>query len=373
MIEKNQPSKHNEPREKRKKLGFFGGLFLGASKDYVAESLALTTDSGMGILPSLDSIAQGTNSKRMRNIINQIKTDVADGNFLWEALESSGLFPERVIFLIKIGEKSGKLTANLKVASEQQQKEKSFNSKVKAALLYPVFVLVVAVLVGVGISWFILPQLATIFSQLNIKLPLITQIFLQAGFFLGSYGSFAVPLFIITFSVGIFIIFFFKHTNFIGRWIAFRTPIFRRIVQEMEIARFGYVVGSLLGAGVPIVESISSVKATSTFYDYRKFYSMLEQKIYEGDSFQKSFTEFKGINKLFPPPIQQTIIAGEQSGHLADSLSKIGRIYEDKLDNTTRNLATILEPVLLVIVWLGVMAVALAVILPVYGLISGIQ
>ena len=141
----------------------------------------------------------------------------------------------------------------------------------------------------------------------------------------------------------------------------------------MELARFGYLLGSLLEAGMPIVDSIKSIKETVSFYNYRKFYSFLENSIEEGNSFQKSFSSYKKINKLFPSPIQQIIIAAEKSGHLSDALKKIGNVFEERLENTTKNLAVILEPILLVIVWFGVMAVAFAVILPIYGLIGGLQ
>ena len=373
------PKKIEVPKRKAfkkkeiKKTSFLDGLFLGGVKDYIMENLALTVDSGMGILPSLESLSEGTDSKRSKKIIDQIKLDVEEGCALWDALDRSGLFAERAISLIKIGEESGRLVANLRVAAEQLQKEKSFNSKIKGALMYPVFVMVVAVVVGLGVAWFILPKLATIFSQLNTKLPFITVVFLSVGVFLGKYGAVAVPAFIVIFLAIIYFIFFFKKTRFLGRYLVFRAPIFKNIVKQMEIARFGQVTGNLLRVGMPIVETIGSLKESSAFYDYRKFYTFLEVKVSEGASFQQSFMSYKGMNKLLPSPVQQMIMAAEKSGHLSEALIKVGNIYEEKLDNTTKNLAIILEPVLLVVVWIGVMMVALAVILPVYGLIGGIQ
>lgn len=363
----------NNKIEKRKKLDFLSRLFLSGNKEYIIENLTLLADSGMGIWSALDSISEGTNSKIVKKIIDNIKADVEAGSPLWEALKFSSLFPEKAISLIKIGEKSGKLTANLKVVSEQQQKEKIFNSKIRGALMYPVFVLVVAVVVGIGIAWFILPKLAIVFSQLRVQMPLITKIFINIGIFLGQYGIIAVPSFLILFLFFIYFIFFFKYTKNIGQFITFHLPIFKKIIMQMELARFGYLLGSLLEAGMPIVESIKSIKETVDFYNYRKFYTFLESSVEEGNSFQKSFSNYKKINKLFPSPIQQMIVAAEKSGHLSNALLKIGDVFEERLDNTTKNLSVILEPVLLVIVWLGVMAVALAVILPIYGLIGGIQ
>jgi type II secretory pathway component PulF len=365
--------KINEKIEKRKKLGLIGNFLLNRNKEYIIENLTLLADSGMGIWSALDSISEGTDSKIVKKVINNIKADVEAGSPLWEALEFSSLFPEKAISLIRIGERSGKLTDNLKVVSEQQQKERIFNSKIRGALMYPVFVLVIAVVVGVGIAWFILPKLAVVFSQLKVQLPLVTQIFIQIGIFLGNYGTIAVPFFIITFLLIIYFVFFFKYTKNIGQFLIFHLPIFKKIIVQMELARFGYLLGSLLKAGMPIVESIRAIKETAPFYNYRRFYAALESSVEEGNSFQKSFTSYKKINKLIPSPIQQMIVAAERSGHLSDSFLKIGEVFEERLDNTTKNLAVILEPVLLVIVWLGVMAVALAVILPIYGLIGGLR
>jgi len=358
---------------KRQKADFLSKFIFGKEREYIIENLALMSDSGMGVLPSLESIAQGSDSKGIKKIIEQIKTDVQDGAPLWQALELSGLFSERAISLIKIGERSGRLTANLKVASQQQQKERSFSSKIKGALMYPLFVLVVAVLVGLGVAWFILPKLAVVFTQMKIKLPFITKVFIDVGLFLGKYGSIVIPIALVLFLVIIYFIFFFKRTKIAGQFITFSIPIFREIIRDMEVARFGYLAGSLLQAGLPLVNALKLIKETSDFYNYRKFYAYLESSIDEGNTFSKTFANYNGIDKLIPPPMQRTISAAEKSGHLAETLVKIGQIYEERLDDTTKNLTVILEPILLVIVWVGVMAVAFAVILPIYGLIGGLE
>lgn len=373
MKKKKIEKKNIVSKAKVKRLGFFGKFLLSNKRDYILENLTLLADSGMGMLTALDSIADGSNSKSVKKVIEQIKSDIDAGSPLWQALAFSSIFPEKAISLIRIGEKSGRLTENLKIVSEQQEKERSLNMKIRGALMYPVFVLSVAVVVGIGISWFLLPKLALVFVQLRVKLPFITQIFINLGIFLGKYGQIVVPSALALFAILIYFIFFFKYTKVVGQYINFHLPIFKKIIIEMELARFGYLLGGLLDAGVPIVESIKSIKETASFYNYRKFYSFLEVSIDEGNSFQKSFSEYRGVKALIPSTILQMINAAEKSGHLSVVLKKIGNVYEEKVDDTAKNLAVILEPVLLVIVWIGVMVVALAVILPIYGLIGGLQ
>jgi len=360
----------------KKELGtpnFLNRIFIGSSKNYIyiIDNLSLLLSSGMDVLRALDSIKESTKSKFIKKVVDQIKTNVDSGFSLSEALHFSSIFPEKTISLIRIGEKSGRLVQNLKVASEQQKKEQSLRQKIKAALMYPIFILTVAIIVGLGTSWFILPKLAVVFSQLKIKLPPITKFFIDLGSFLGKYGNIVVPSFLIGFFLLVYFIFFFKYTKIVGQFITFHLPIFRTIIQETELARLGYLLGGLLESGVPITEAIRSVRDGCNFYNYRKFYKFLESSIEEGNSFQKSFSAYQKINDLIPPTVQQLISGAERSGNLPVVFKNIGSAYEERVDNTTKNLTVILEPVLLVIVWLGVMCVSLAVILPIYGLIGG--
>jgi type II secretory pathway component PulF len=143
--------------------------------------------------------------------------------------------------------------------------------------------------------------------------------------------------------------------------------------MEVEVARFGYLLGTLLDAGLPVTKAIDSLAGASDVIRYKKFYLALRESIDMGNSFQKSFALYKDINKLVPPPIQQLIISGEQSGNLNKTLIKVGQVLEEKSDTTTKNLTIIMEPILLVIVWAGVVTVAFAVILPIYSLVGGLN
>lgn len=342
-------------------------------KEYLLENLSILVSSGMGILSSLDSIDSDIKSRKMHKIIKKIKEDIESGSSLWKTLEKSKIFSGQIISLIKIGEESGRLSENLKVLSMQQQKERSFRSKISSAMIYPVFVFFLSIILGLGISWFILPKLAAVFSQLKIDLPLITKIIIIAGIFLGKYGMIFVPSVIIFIVASVYFGFIFSKTKFIGEYLLFKMPPTKRVLREIELGRMGYILGTLLKSGLPIVASIGSLKSVSGLRIYKKFYEFLEKNIEDGNSFQKSFQDYKKSKKLIPISIQQIIVAGEKSGNLSGALIKIGEIFEEKTENTAKNLTAILEPILLVFVWTGVMAIALAVILPIYNLIGGLK
>lgn len=361
---------------KNKKSEFknpFINFGLSKDTDYFIENLSMLVFSGMPVVDALKAITEEVHSGRMKIILNNISVEIENGSTIWKALQNSSLFKDHSISLIRLGEDSGKLTENLKVVAIEEQKDRMFKSKLKSAMMYPVFVLFVTAIVGIGIAWFILPKLATVFSQLKIKLPFITKMLINFGTFLGDYGQYVIPLIVILFVLVYLTFFSFKKTKVIGQFILFHIPGVKQLMKEIEVARFGYLFGTLLKAGVPITLALDSLASATEFETYRKFYTHIKVSVNDGNSIQKSFLSFKHSKKLISSPIQQLVVAGEKSGNLADILLKIGAMFEEKSDATTKNLTIILEPILLVIVWLGVVAVALAVILPIYGLVGGIS
>lgn len=353
------------------KMSLFSRLGIGKEKDFFIENLAVLLSSGIDVVSAIDSMESEIKSGGMKKVIRNIKSDIEEGKPLSKALENAKIFPEFVFSLISIGEKSGRLPENLLLIINQQKKERTFRSKVNSAVMYPALILSLSLVIGVGISWYILPKLSIVFSQLKIKLPLITKILIAFGNFMGQHGIVVVPSFLFFLFVLFYFLFVFSRTKFIGQKALLFFPGIRILIREVELARMGYVLGILLDAGVPVVKSINALASSSAIYDYKKLYNFIGEKVEEGNSFQKSFSLYKKSSKLITGSVIQIISAGEKSGKLPESLMRVGQIYEEKTENTTKNLATILEPILLVIVWLGVVFVALAVILPIYSLVGG--
>jgi len=342
-------------------------------KEYFLENLVMLTESGMDIVQSLDVILGELKVKEMREIIQKMRMSIVSGEPIYKALETSKLFKAHVVSLIKLGEQSGNFFKNLNVISVQQRKEKSFQSKLRSAMIYPVFVLSIALVVGIGVSWFILPNLTNVFNQLHLELPLSTKILVAFGNFLANYGHIAVPIFLVVFSIFIYLAFFNPKTKFTGQYLLMKFPGVGTLIEEIELSRLGYVLGSLLEAGVPIVDSLRSLRDTATFYNYRRLYAFMLDRVEQGNNFSYCFAHFKNSKNLIPVPIQQMIVTGEQSGHLPDIFKRIGTLFEDKTEDTSKNISVLLEPFLLFVVWLGVLGVALAVILPIYSLIGGLN
>ena len=373
--EPKKEKQHKVPKAKKRKVRKKGALYIGigTDRDYLLENLSMLVSSGMNMLTALDSISREMRTRIMKKIMREMIEDIGEGYSLSKAFDRSGIFKEHTISLVRIGEESGRLSENLKLIAEQEEKDRSFRSKLRSAMMYPLFVLGLTVIIGIAISWFILPRLASVFDQINVKLPLITKWLIAFGEFLGEYGMYAVPSFIFGLVLFLYLLFGFSKTKFVGQTIMFWTPGIRNLLREVELARFTYLLGTLLEAGVNVTQALDSIHKSTAFRQYAKLYAYMRDSIEEGQSFQKSFGEYRRSNRLIPIPVQSLIAAAEQSGQLSYALKRISHSYEERTENTTKNLSVILEPVLLVIVWLGVVMVALAVILPIYSLIGGLN
>lgn len=323
---------------------------------------------------ALDSMTESlSKSSSLHKALRQIGEDIDQGISLAEALDRSGIVTAQTLTMIRFGEKSGRLAENLEVAAKQEHKQNIFRSKVRSAMMYPSFVFVMIIVVGLGIAWFLLPKLAATFSQMKIELPLISKIFLGFGQFLGQNGTWFVPVFLCILFVTLYVVFFAPGTRMIGQFILRHTPGIGRLVKEIEIARFGYLFGTLLGAGVSVVDALELLRDASTNRSYRKLYVYLARSLKEGYSLKKSLASYPQAQKLIPSEVRQMIIAAERSGSLADTLVDIGDVYSEKADITTDNLEIIIEPIMLVIVAVGVLGVAVSVIIPIYSLVGNLN
>ncbi len=345
---------------------------LDEEKEFFVENLSMLLAAGINVSQALESIKHGMKNEYMKNLMDEIKHDIEGGSPMWKAFAKHDLLPGHVIALFRIGEESGRLPENLKMINEQQQKERVFKGKIRSAMMYPVLVLVLTMVIGVGIAWFILPRLSGVFASLKLELPAITKVLIKVGNFLGEHGLIVIPIFVICFLTLLYFVFVFKKTKFIGQAFLMKIPGISDLIQQTELSRFGFVMGQLLDASLPVMDALESLHSSTTVLRYQELYMHLKERIRIGESFETSFNSFPNIDPLVPGPIRQMIASGEQAGQLPQLLQKIGEVFEEKADSTTKNLSVILEPLLLVVVWGGVVSVALAVILPIYSLIGGV-
>lgn len=342
-------------------------------REFFTSNLALLLKAAIPVGEVLQSLQETSSSRNMRGALGQMQRDIEAGFSLWKAMERSGIVSGQTLALIHLGEESGNLVENLKLAGQQEKKQHMFRAKIRSALMYPTFVLGMTGTVGLGVSWFLLPRLAETFAGLHVKLPLISRLLVGFGIFLKHDGFWAVPAAVGAILTVGYILFGAPKTRVIGQRLLFHIPGVGALLKEVEIARLGYLLGTLLNAGLTVTESLDLLCEATSAPPYKKFYTYLGQSFDNGYSFAYSLPKYKHSAKILPLPIQQMIIAGERSGVLPETLDSIGDVYTEKSDITIQNLETVLEPILLVFVAAGVMTIAISVILPVYSLIGGLK
>jgi len=342
-------------------------------REYFTENLALLLKSAVPIGEALESLTAGIQNKQFKKALAAMNDDIQAGYNLADALERSGIATSQTLALVRLGEASGNLVENLQLAAQQEEKHHIFVSKVRSALIYPIVVISLTIVVGLGVAWFLLPRLAGTFSQMHVTLPFISQVLINFGIFLQDNGLVAVPAFVIAMALIGYVFFGAPKTKNIGKRLLLHLPGIGRLIREIEIAQYGYLLGTLMNAGLSVTEALWLLASTSTSPAYQTFYTYLAGAVDDGYMFKESLAKYKNSNKLLPPAVQQMIIAGERSGSLPTVLLTIGRTYEEKSDVTTENLETIIEPILLIFVASGVMLVAIAVILPIYSLVGGLN
>jgi type II secretory pathway component PulF len=347
MLKKKQ-KQHEKKQQKRKVTTLYG---IGKERLFIAENLSNLVHAGVSVHDAVLSLAEDVKNKAVQRALKYVAEDIHNGVPAWRALEQSRLFEDHVISLVRIGEETGHLVDNLRVVAEEQEKSQAFASHVRSALMYPVFVLMLTLVIGVGVAWFILPRLTTVFAQLGTDLPVITEYIMALGLFLKEHGFIAVPTFLVSVGVLFFVIFIFSPSKFIGQYIVFHLPGIGVLLRQVEIARFGFLLGTLLQAGFPIARALSSLRVATTFRPYKKLYGYMEESVQDGLSFKNMFAEYAEVQKLLPVGVQRVVISAEQSGTLAEALIKMGSVAEKKTTQMTKNISVMLEPILLVVVW----------------------
>jgi type II secretory pathway component PulF len=359
----------NKSRRTHKKL--FSGMSRETS-EYVMDSLSMLIMSGVSVGEAIESISQELPNKKVQKTILAMRTRIDEGVPFAKAMDETGLFGPSVITLVDVGQSTGKLADNLRVISEQMHKNNVMNAKIKSAMLYPAFLISLLFIVGTGIGVFLLPRLLTIIQSLQVKIGLTTKLLIVMGTFFGHYGLVGAGIVIVLVTLIGISIKMSPNVKAAAEAVLYKIPGIKKLLFETEVSRFGFVLGTLLEAGLPVVTALESLTGSMSTRRYQRFTNDLRTQIEEGNSFGKVLLDPK-VKALLSGTICQIIVSAEKSGNLSSSLLKIGSNYEDKADITAHNLETLLEPIVLIIIAVGVLFVALAVFLPIYSLIGNLN
>jgi type IV pilus assembly protein PilC len=351
-----------------KKWNWHINFGFNVEKILFAKTLATLLKAGINIADSL-TILEAQFSGSFRFALKQIKKDVENGATLSSALAKHPQYFNKVyIGLVKVGEKSGRLVECLQRVAKQQEKDLLLTRSVQASSLYPSLVFICLMALAALLSYYILPQLIIVFNSFNMPLPWTTRALLWLAEFIRSYG----PLVLVMIIAAIFFIrFLIKQERIRPHWQGFlmSLPLFGELLKKWNLARFSRILGTLLKSGVSIHESIDTTIDSLTNEVYRNLLKKVKAKVMGGLSLGEAIEKLYKTD-IFPLFVFQLISIGERTGTLEENLLYLADFYEEEVENISKNLSNVIEPILLVIIGVIVAIIGAAIISPIYEFIA---
>ena len=278
------------------------------------------------------------------------------------------LFGELFINMIKAGEASGKLEDVMEQLFVQMKKDHEIIAKVRGAMIYPSIVVTLMLIIGTLVIVYVVPTISTVFLELNVELPLATRILIGISNLAVNYGIFF--LIGLGISIAIFIRVIKTPQGKINlHRVLLKLPIVGPIIKKINIARFCRTLSSLLKTDIPIVQSFEITSKILGNMVYRNALIDSKEKIKKGISIQQSMQPYSDI---FPPVVLQMISVGEETGSLDNILEESAIFYEEDVSQTMETLPSLIEPILMVVLGVGVGGMAVAVMMPLYSLSEAI-
>jgi len=333
-----------------------------------SRQFATMIDAGLSVVKCLDILQKQSRNPRMKEVIGQVKHDVAGGISLTDAMmRHPRVFSSLYVNMIRSAEAGGILDTVLDRLSLFLEKEQETRNKVKSAMMYPVVVFCFSCLMLVGLVFFVLPKFKTIFETMGLDLPLSTRVLLYSSDYFVKYWYIAL----VAVAGLVFLIRMVVKTEK-GRYaidaFKLRVPVFGDLILKTSVSRFARTFGTLISSGVAVLRALEIVSDTAGNRVVSETVNRARNSIKEGD---KISTPLYG-SKIFPIMVTQMISVGEETGRLDDMLVKVANFYDDEVDATLKGLTSLIEPLMIVGLGLIVGFIAVSVISPIYTLVGSI-
>lgn len=332
------------------------------------EQLGIMLKAGLSIVDALDSLKEETTNHNFADHISKIKFDIQGGTPLSEALSKHGsIFSDVYVNMVKAGEQSGKIEVVLNRLSAQMQKDYELTRKIKGALYYPAFVMVALVVVMALVMIVIIPQLKLIFDDAGVSLPVLTKGIIAISFFLKDFWIYLI--------IGVTVIFValtrFNKTEqgklFFDKLII-KIPVIGTLLKKTYASRFTRTFASLTSSGLPLIEVFNITSKVVGNVIYEKEIKKMAEEVKSGHSISATLKK----SKLMPKMIGQLSSVGEKSGNVDEVFDTLANFFDRDIDSMTSNLSTLLEPILMVVMGVGIGLIVISVLQPIYGLVNAI-
>jgi type IV pilus assembly protein PilC len=348
----------------------FGDMF-GRIKTHqkitLAKNLGSMIEAGLPVTRALEVMGKQSRSKPFKKLVATLGEDVSHGKTLSDSMKKyPKVFSSLFVSMVKAGEESGTVASSLNIVASQMEKSYLLLKKVRGAMIYPAVIISVMIVISILMLIFMVPTLTATFEGIGIKLPLPTRMLIASSDFLVNN-----TLLVLSAMLGLIIgtIAFFRNT--VGKAlldsVSIRLPVIGEIVKEVESARTARTFSALLSAGVEVIVALDVTIDVIQNHLYKDALKRVRTAIEKGESMSVVFTEH---GRLYPLFVGEMVAVGEETGKISEMLVNVANYYENEVDQKTKDLSTIIEPVLMIIIGVGVGFFAISMLAPTYSLVD---
>lgn len=320
------------------------------------------------IVQTLRILESQVSSKGLVVVTKSLVQGVESGDSLSNALaKHPNVFGNIYVSLVRSGEASGHVAESLSYLADQLEKDYDLRSRVKSAMTYPAFVLSALLVVGILMFKFVLPNLVSVLKEQNAELPLVSKVLISFTDFFEVFWW--VVLLLLTFIVaGLRFYIQTEGGRYVWDRVKMKLPVIGQVLDKIYLARFARNLSTLVAGGIPIIKALQIISEIINNVIYRDILLEAAQQVTNG----KSISESLARHKEFPPLVTQMVRVGEETAQLDSILIKLATFYEKEVDAKVATLSSLLEPIIMLILGIGVGILVAGVLLPIYNLASAV-
>jgi type IV pilus assembly protein PilC len=355
-----------------KPKSFFESMAKMSTQDQIVftKRLAILIKSGVSIITALDILKKQASSRGSRQIIGYLRDSIEKGQSLAKAMENyKNVFGHFGVSVTLVGETSGTLVQNLHYLADELKKKQELRRAIVSALIYPAFIVAATIGIVVLLIAYVFPKILPVFTSFKAQLPWSTQVLIAVSSAMQTYWLYFLAGAIIL-SVGWGLLLRIDSVRLGSDRFLLRLPLLGGMFRSYFIANFSRTFSLLLKSEIGIIQTLNIVGDTVGNAAYKAAFARMAESIARGESLGENMETDR---LLFPPLVSQMVGVGEMTGNLGSSLMYLSEMYEDEMNNSTKNLATSIEPALMIFMGILVGFIALSIITPIYGITQSLH
>ncbi len=336
----------------------------------LTRNLGSMLTAGLTVTRALSVIERQSQNPKLKLVIKTVIERINNGGQFFEALkEHNKVFNDLYVAMVKAGEESGNLADSLKTLSIQMERSSNLTKRIKGAMIYPAIVMTIMVIIGILMMIFVMPKITGVFKNMDMDLPVTTKFLIATSDFFAAHTG-IVLLMLVAGVAGVVYFFGTKLGKTVSSYLVVRLPVIGTMAKETNSARTARTLSSLLNSGVDVIAAIEITEEVVQNVFYKQILQEARVRVEKGTALSEVFVERQD---LYPILVGEMIMVGEETGQISGMLGELAIFYENEVERKTKDLSTIIEPLLMVVIGGTVGFFALAMIAPIYSISDGLS